>query len=253
MSRRLDDISTSWRTSAAGIFDVLDCTRIATLITRSPMRSRSVVDFRLESNWRARASFTRVMAAGNCSSIWRSIRSSSCSHSLMARKAMRDELVSRSRTLNAASRAIRHAFSARRARSSAPRNLGSAGVLAGRRLGSASSPSGFRGAGVFRGIGRKVRRPRLRRRYPSSLAPKCEKMVTTFLQTQPRHIGRAPQEAIQGEFVNVADYLRRQFAYDEWANREVLNAIRAASGSNQRSLQLMSHIFAAEQLWLDRL
>jgi uncharacterized damage-inducible protein DinB len=53
--------------------------------------------------------------------------------------------------------------------------------------------------------------------------------------------------------VNVADYLRRQFAYDEWANREVLNAIRAASGTNQRSLQLMSHILAAELVWLERL
>jgi uncharacterized damage-inducible protein DinB len=57
--------------------------------------------------------------------------------------------------------------------------------------------------------------------------------------------------------VNLADYLRRQFAYDEWANREVLNAIRAAGGAtdsaNHRSLQLMSHILAAELVWLERL
>ena len=57
--------------------------------------------------------------------------------------------------------------------------------------------------------------------------------------------------------MNLADYLRRQFAYDEWANREVLKAIRSAGGENQpankRSLQLMSHIMAAERLWLDRL
>jgi uncharacterized damage-inducible protein DinB len=73
--------------------------------------------------------------------------------------------------------------------------------------------------------------------------------------------------------VNLADYLRRQFAYDEWANREVLRAIRAAHGSNQapadarspneqspnqrspneRSLQLMAHIVAAERVWLERL
>jgi uncharacterized damage-inducible protein DinB len=53
--------------------------------------------------------------------------------------------------------------------------------------------------------------------------------------------------------VNLADYLRRQFAYDEWANHEVLNAIRAAGGANQRSLQLMSHILAAELVWLERL
>ena len=63
--------------------------------------------------------------------------------------------------------------------------------------------------------------------------------------------------------MNLADYLRRQFAYDEWANREVLNAIRDAgakeaggpdhAGTNQRSLQLMSHILAAELVWLERL
>ncbi len=56
-----------------------------------------------------------------------------------------------------------------------------------------------------------------------------------------------------GCFVNLADYLRRQFAYDEWANREVLNAIRATGGANERSLQLMSHILAAERVWLERL
>ena len=53
--------------------------------------------------------------------------------------------------------------------------------------------------------------------------------------------------------MNLADYLRRQFAYDEWANREVLNAIRTAGDANQRSLQLMSHILAAELVWLERL
>jgi uncharacterized damage-inducible protein DinB len=67
----------------------------------------------------------------------------------------------------------------------------------------------------------------------------------------------------EGSFVNLADYLRRQFAYDEWANREVLNAIRAAGDAspgdaspgdaNQRSLQLVSHILAAELVWLERL
>lgn len=59
--------------------------------------------------------------------------------------------------------------------------------------------------------------------------------------------------ATKDGFVNLADYLRRQFAYDEWANREVLTAIRAAGTANERSLQLMSHILAAELLWLERL
>jgi uncharacterized damage-inducible protein DinB len=53
--------------------------------------------------------------------------------------------------------------------------------------------------------------------------------------------------------VNLADYMRREFAYDAWANQEVLAAIRTAHGESTRSLQLMSHLLAAERVWLDRL
>lgn len=53
--------------------------------------------------------------------------------------------------------------------------------------------------------------------------------------------------------MSLADYMRQQFAYDAWANREVLGAIRASGGENTRSLQLMSHILAAERVWLERL
>lgn len=53
--------------------------------------------------------------------------------------------------------------------------------------------------------------------------------------------------------MNVADYLRREFSYNAWANQETLNAIEAAGDRDTRSLQLMSHIFAAERLWLERL
>jgi uncharacterized damage-inducible protein DinB len=53
-------------------------------------------------------------------------------------------------------------------------------------------------------------------------------------------------------FVNLADYLRRQFAYDEWANREVLSTLRANT-ADERSLQLMNHIFAAQRIWFERL
>jgi uncharacterized damage-inducible protein DinB len=52
--------------------------------------------------------------------------------------------------------------------------------------------------------------------------------------------------------VNLADSLRRQFAYDEWANREVLAAMRS-NGADERSLQLMAHIISAERLWLERM
>lgn len=53
--------------------------------------------------------------------------------------------------------------------------------------------------------------------------------------------------------MNLADYLRRQFAYDEWANREVLAAIRASGNASQRSLQLMAHLLSAARTWLERL
>jgi uncharacterized damage-inducible protein DinB len=49
------------------------------------------------------------------------------------------------------------------------------------------------------------------------------------------------------------NHLRRQFAYDTWANREVLKTIRAHGGNDERSLQLMSHILAAERVWIERL
>jgi uncharacterized damage-inducible protein DinB len=53
--------------------------------------------------------------------------------------------------------------------------------------------------------------------------------------------------------VTVADYLRKEFVYDAWANREALVAIRAAGEGSNRSLQLMTHILAAERVWLERL
>ncbi|MGB8061635.1 MAG: DinB family protein [Candidatus Sulfotelmatobacter sp.] len=52
--------------------------------------------------------------------------------------------------------------------------------------------------------------------------------------------------------MNLIEHLRRQFAYDAWANREVMAAIRASAG-DERARQLMSHIVAAERLWLERL
>ncbi len=53
--------------------------------------------------------------------------------------------------------------------------------------------------------------------------------------------------------LNLAENLRRQFAYDAWANREVLTEIEKDVDGNVRSLQLILHILAAERLWLDRL
>jgi uncharacterized damage-inducible protein DinB len=51
--------------------------------------------------------------------------------------------------------------------------------------------------------------------------------------------------------MTVSDY-RRQFAYDQWANQEVLRTMRS-SGPDERSLALLAHIHSAERLWLERL
>jgi uncharacterized damage-inducible protein DinB len=51
--------------------------------------------------------------------------------------------------------------------------------------------------------------------------------------------------------MNVSDYVR-QFAYDQWANQEVLGTMRS-SGPDDRSLALLAHILSAERLWLERL
>ena len=53
--------------------------------------------------------------------------------------------------------------------------------------------------------------------------------------------------------MNLSEHLRRQFVYDAWANREVLKAIQAGGESDEKSVQLMGHILAAERLWLERL
>jgi uncharacterized damage-inducible protein DinB len=53
--------------------------------------------------------------------------------------------------------------------------------------------------------------------------------------------------------MELLDYLRRQFAYDDWANREVLAGFKASTRPAARPLQLLAHILSAEQLWLQRL
>ena len=53
--------------------------------------------------------------------------------------------------------------------------------------------------------------------------------------------------------MDLIEYFRRQFAYDEWANREVLVALRGSGEASERSLQLMAHVLSAERLWLERL
>jgi uncharacterized damage-inducible protein DinB len=48
-------------------------------------------------------------------------------------------------------------------------------------------------------------------------------------------------------------YLRRQFAYDEWANREVLTNFMTTAHPPAQTLRLLAHILSAERLWLERI
>lgn len=50
--------------------------------------------------------------------------------------------------------------------------------------------------------------------------------------------------------MNIQDF-HRLFRYDDWANREVLNALQDAH--SPRALQLFAHVLAAQALWLERL
>jgi len=53
--------------------------------------------------------------------------------------------------------------------------------------------------------------------------------------------------------MEILEHLRRGFAYNAWANREVLAAIGAGTNPSARSLQLLAHILSAERLWLERI
>jgi uncharacterized damage-inducible protein DinB len=53
--------------------------------------------------------------------------------------------------------------------------------------------------------------------------------------------------------MDLIDHFRRQFAYDEWANREVLSVLKTTTKDTTRSLQLLAHIVSAERLWLERI
>jgi uncharacterized damage-inducible protein DinB len=48
-------------------------------------------------------------------------------------------------------------------------------------------------------------------------------------------------------------HFTRLFAYDGWANREVLAGLRTADTPLPRALKLMAHIFSSQRLWMERL
>ena len=53
--------------------------------------------------------------------------------------------------------------------------------------------------------------------------------------------------------MNMLQELRQLFAYDTWANREVLTGLSALEMAPARPVQLLAHIVSAERLWLERL
>jgi uncharacterized damage-inducible protein DinB len=51
----------------------------------------------------------------------------------------------------------------------------------------------------------------------------------------------------------VLDFLRHQFKYDSWANREELRALSSHPAPPEQAIRLLTHIIAAQWLWFDRL
>jgi len=53
--------------------------------------------------------------------------------------------------------------------------------------------------------------------------------------------------------MSMAAHFNRLFAYDAWANREVLTSLYAIETPPQRSVAFMAHILSAQTLWLQRI
>lgn len=52
--------------------------------------------------------------------------------------------------------------------------------------------------------------------------------------------------------MDLVKHLTRLFAYDEWANREVLANLRLLPPV-PRAMELMSHVFSSQRLWMERM
>jgi uncharacterized damage-inducible protein DinB len=53
--------------------------------------------------------------------------------------------------------------------------------------------------------------------------------------------------------MELLEYLRRQFTYDQWANRELLAAMKRSTCATERPRQLLAHILSAQRLWFERI
>jgi uncharacterized damage-inducible protein DinB len=61
-----------------------------------------------------------------------------------------------------------------------------------------------------------------------------------------------PAPSPKSSTLSLMRHFERLFAYDEWANREVVTQMKGAAPS-PRTLRLMNHVVAAELVWLARL
>ncbi len=53
--------------------------------------------------------------------------------------------------------------------------------------------------------------------------------------------------------MNEQGYFRRLAAHDEWANRKLVEGLRALPSTPQRALDVMAHIIGTEWTWLGRI
>lgn len=49
------------------------------------------------------------------------------------------------------------------------------------------------------------------------------------------------------------DTLVRLFKYDDWANHETMQSVRAMANPPAKAIKLMAHIASAQRLWLERM
>lgn len=53
--------------------------------------------------------------------------------------------------------------------------------------------------------------------------------------------------------MTMLEHISSLFAYDDWANHEVLSSLQYVTGPPARSINLLAHIVSAERLWLERM
>ena len=88
----------------------------------------------------------------------------------------------------------------------------------------------------------------------AEIAPSASRKVLVFWSGA-HHVRPPydPQLCLNIDDMNAVEHFNRLFAYDAWANQEVLASLRATPEPPGRPLKFIAHILAAERLWLERL